>query len=107
MSSHKHPSPGERQQIAERLDKIEAYGKPRRVWVDDGHVFVESYAGAIVSMTPEVAIEMARLVGNAGADSLVNKIMDQRDAQEAIESGEPAGGAIERTDRAVLQPLKD
>ena len=29
-------------------------------------------------MTPEVAIEMGRLLGNAGADSLVNKIMDPR-----------------------------
>lgn len=91
MSSHQHTSARERQQIANRLDKVEAYGKPRRVWVDDGHVFVEGHDGAIVSMTPEVAIEMGRLVGNAGGDSLVNKVMDQRaDNEAASENGDAA-----------------
>jgi hypothetical protein len=64
----------------ERLARAEVYGKPRRVWVDDGHVFVEGHDGVVVSMTPEVAIELGRLIGNAGADSLVNKVLDQNSA---------------------------
>ena len=84
MSSRQRKSPTERQQIASRLGEVEAYGKPRRVWVDDGHVFVEGHDGAIVSMTPEVAIELGRLIGNAGADSLVNKIMDRTEDDNAV-----------------------
>jgi hypothetical protein len=34
-------------------------------------------------MTPEVAIDLGRLIGNAGADSLVNKIMDRSDGNAA------------------------
>lgn len=71
------PTDAERAAQAERLRQVEPYGKPRAVWVDDGHVFVEGHDGVIVSMTPEVAIELARLIGNAGADSLVNKVMDE------------------------------
>jgi hypothetical protein len=78
------PSPEERQGIAERLAKVEPYGKPRQVWVDDGHVFVEGYDGTVVSMTPEVAIELGRLISNAGADSLVNQVMDKDSGEEAI-----------------------
>lgn len=74
---------GEGKTIAERLARVEAYGKPRRVWVDDGHVFIEGHDGVVVSMTPEVAIELGRLIGNAGADSLVNKVMDQNAEGEA------------------------
>jgi hypothetical protein len=59
------------------LRKVEAYGKPKRVWVDDGHVFVEGHDGTIVSMTPEVAIELGRLIANAGAESLVNQVIDR------------------------------
>ena len=69
-------SPAAREKFAKRLAQVEAYGRPRRVWVEDGHVFVEGHDGVVVSMTPEVAIELARLIGNAGADSLVNKVMD-------------------------------
>ncbi|MGY4396774.1 stage III sporulation protein SpoIIIAA [Sphingomonas sp. UYAg733] len=76
MTEADHPSPAERTEIAARLRQVEAYGRPRRVWVDDGHVFVEGHDGTVVSMTPEVAIELGRLVGNAGAESLVNKVMD-------------------------------
>ena len=76
MSETGSLSPAERLKIAERLAAVEPYGRPRRVWVDDGHVFVEGHDGAIVSMTPEVAIELGRLIGNAGAESLVNKVMD-------------------------------
>ena len=83
MTSPPHTSPSERQGIAERLNKVEAYGLPRHVWVDDGHVFVEAYNGIVVSMTPEVAIEMGRLLGNAGADSLVNEVMDRGDARDS------------------------
>ena len=77
MAIRRAQTPEERRGTAERLAKAQPYGKPRRVWADDGHVFVEGYDGTVVSMTPEVAIEMGRLVGNAGADSLVNKIMDR------------------------------
>lgn len=66
----------ERHTFAERLSRVEPYGRPRRVWVDDGHVFVEGHNGTVVSMIPEVAIELGRLLGNAGSESLVNKIMD-------------------------------
>jgi len=76
------PSAGERLNIAARLAKVEPYGKPRRVWVEDGHVFVEGHDGTVVSMTPEVAIELGRLISNAGADSLVNKVMNKDNAQE-------------------------
>lgn len=75
---HAYPSNEiERAAQIERLRLVEPYEKPRKVWVDDGHVFVEGHDGVIVSMTPEVAIELSRLIGNAGADSLVNKVMDE------------------------------
>jgi hypothetical protein len=38
------------------------YGTPRRVWVDDGRVFVEGYDGAVLTMTPEVAIALGRML---------------------------------------------
>jgi hypothetical protein len=66
----------EREVYARRLAAAEAYGSPRQVWVEDGHVFVEGHDGRIVSMTPEVAIQLGRLISEAGADSLINKIMD-------------------------------
>jgi hypothetical protein len=52
------------------------------VWVEDGHVFVEGHDGKILSMIPEVAIEMGRLVSQAVADSLIIKVLD-RAAQAA------------------------
>lgn len=85
MTQSNEPAPGgDPQGAAERLAKARPYGKPRDVWVEDGHVFVEGHDGTIVSMTPEVAIDLGRLIGNAGADSLVNKVMEQRagDADE-------------------------
>lgn len=63
--------------LTKRAAQAEAYGKPRDVWVEDGHVFVESYDGNVVRMIPEVAIELGRLIADAGADSLVNKVVDQ------------------------------
>ena len=78
MAKSNLPSDAERARISERLSEAETYGKPRNVWVEDGHVFVEGHNGEVISMTPEVAIEMGRLLGNAGADSLMNKIMDPR-----------------------------
>ena len=59
------------------MTQAEPYGAPRKVWVEDGHVFVEGHDGVIVFMTPEVAIELSRLIGNAGAESLINKVMDK------------------------------
>lgn len=75
MTQSHHPSPSERIKIAERLGQVKAYGEPRRVWVEDGHVFVEGHEGTVVSMTPEVAIQVGRLLSNAGSESLVNKVM--------------------------------
>jgi hypothetical protein len=83
MTEIETPTSAERLEIAERLRKVEAYGKPRRVWVDDGHVFVEGHEGTVVSMTPEVAIELGRLIANAGADSLVNQVIDGGGVAEA------------------------
>lgn len=77
MTTNHRSSSADRKAFADRLAQVEPYGKPRKVWVDDGHVFVEGHDGVVVSMTPEVAIELGRLIGNAGADSLVNKVMDQ------------------------------
>jgi len=77
MTKSESSSSAEKLEIAERLRKVEAYGKPKRVWVDDGHVFVEGHDGTVVSMTPEVAIELGRLIANAGAESLVNQVIDR------------------------------
>jgi len=52
------------------------YGPPRKVRVEDGHVLVEALDGTVVIIEPEVAIEMSRLVGNAGAESLINKVVE-------------------------------
>lgn len=60
-----------------RGDGIEPYGSPRQVWVEDGHVLVEGYDGRIFSMTPEVAIDLGRTIGEAGTESLINKVMEQ------------------------------
>ena len=68
-------APADRQQ-RENLARAERYGKPRRVWVEDGHVFVEGHEGTMMSMTPEVAMEMGRLLTEAGTDSLINRVMD-------------------------------
>lgn len=52
------------------------YGPPRKVRVEDGHVLIEALDGTVAVMEPEVAIEMSRLVGNAGAKSLINKVVE-------------------------------
>jgi hypothetical protein len=52
------------------------YDTPRRVWVEDGHVFVEGHDGALLAMTPEVAIALGRKLENAGTESFINKVMD-------------------------------
>ena len=67
----------ERQELAKNLAGAKVYGKPRRVWVEDGHVFVEGYDEVVISMTPEVAIEMGRLLTEAGSDSLINRVKDE------------------------------
>lgn len=53
------------------------YGGTRRVWVEDGHVLIEGHDGAVLRATPEVAIEMGRLISEAGADALINKVMER------------------------------
>lgn len=64
-------------QIISHLAGTKEYGDPRQVWVEDGHVFVEGHDGEIVSMTPAVAIKMGRILGEAGAASLINQVMDE------------------------------
>lgn len=65
-------------QINGHLASAKEYGDPRQVWVEDGHVFVETHDGEIVSMTPAVAIKMGRVLGEAGAASLINQVMDDK-----------------------------
>lgn len=67
-------SASERHAAAENLARSKTYGDPRQVWVEDGHVFIEGYDGEVVSMTPAVAIKMGRLLGEAGAASLINQV---------------------------------
>jgi len=69
-------SPADRARIADHVAQTEAYVGPPRVWVEDGHVFVQAHDGSVVNMTPEIAIELGRMISNAGADSLVNKVRD-------------------------------
>ena len=64
-------------QVINDLAGAKDYGEPRQVWVEDGHVFVEGHDGEIVSMTPAVAIKMGRILGEAGAASLINQVMDE------------------------------
>lgn len=63
--------------VVKNLAHAKKYGDPRQVWVEDGHVFVEGHDGEIVSMTPAVAIKMGRMLGEAGAASLINTVMDE------------------------------
>ena len=70
-------------QVIYNLAGAKEYGDPRQVWVEDGHVFVEGHDGEIVSMTPAVAIKMGRMLGEAGAASLINNVMDERAKKEA------------------------
>ncbi len=53
------------------------YPAPHRIWVEDGHVFIEGYDGAVLRMTPEVAILLGRRLSEAGTESLINRVMDQ------------------------------
>lgn len=69
-------TPAEQRELAVNLAQAKRYRSPRRVWVEDGHVFVEAHDGEIVSMTPQVAIEMGRKLAEAGSDSLVNRVLD-------------------------------
>ena len=68
--------------IVSHLASAKKYGDPRQVWVEDGHVFVEGHDGEIVSMTPAVAIKMGRMLGEAGAASLINKVIDENARKE-------------------------
>lgn len=70
-------TPEEKARHALRLEESEAYGDPRKVWVEDGHVLVESYDGKVVHMTPEVAIKLGRIISEAGAESLINNVMEK------------------------------
>jgi hypothetical protein len=66
----------EKAEHALRMEGIEPYGSPRKVWVEDGHVLVEGHDGKIVSMTPEVAIDLGRMISEAGAESLINRVLE-------------------------------
>lgn len=75
---HNLLTPAEQHQLSINLAGARRYKKPRRMWVEDGHVFVEDYDGEILSMTPEVAIEMGRMLADFGTESLINRIMDDK-----------------------------
>ncbi len=62
---------------------------PRRVWVDDGHVFVERIDGSVVSMTAETAVNLSRQLGTAGSTAVINRVMDKgpRDAGDPPADG--------------------
>lgn len=66
----------EMEKVDADLAKAKPYGSPRRVWVEDGHIFVEEQHGDIVSLTPEAAIALGRLLSEAGTDALINRVID-------------------------------
>lgn len=74
-------TPAEKRQAINNLSNTKGYGEPRKLWVEDGHVFVEGHDGEVVSMTPTVAIKMGRMLGEAGAAALINRVMED-DAQD-------------------------
>lgn len=51
--------------------------QPRRVRVDDGHVMIEGHDGAILTMTPDVAIHPGRLLSETGTGSPIDKVVDR------------------------------
>ena len=58
------------------------YEHPRRVWVEDGHVYVDGHDGRTLQMTPEVAISMGRLLDRFGSDALIHKILEEGPARK-------------------------
>jgi hypothetical protein len=81
--SFQHPiSPQQRSDIADRLEHSERYNTPKRIWADDGHVFVETHEGKVLSMTPEVAIDLGRRISEAGAHSMVSHSLDRDSVRE-------------------------
>jgi len=70
-------SSDEKQVATDRLNRAKPYGTKRKVWVEDGHVFVDGHDGVTISMDPEVAIAMGRLLNEAGTDALINRVMDE------------------------------
>ena len=73
-------SASEKLLVNKDLKQAKAYGSPRKAWVEDGHVFLEGHDGEIISMTPEVAIQMGRTLSELGTDALINKVMDDTKA---------------------------
>jgi hypothetical protein len=73
---------GEQKAVVENLARAKPYGNPRKVWVENGHVLVEGHDGEIISMSPEVAINMGRQLSEAGTDSLINRVMDEGSKEE-------------------------
>ena len=66
----------EKLKLSEDLNRDKPYGSPRKVWAEDGHVFLEGLDELLISMTPEVAIHMGRTLSEVGTDALINKVMD-------------------------------
>lgn len=64
-------------QVTNHLAVAKDYGDPRHVWVEDDMFFFRGHDGEIVSMTPAAAIKMGRILGEAGAASLINQVMDE------------------------------
>jgi len=84
-------TPDELDQVVNNLAGAKRYGDPRKVWVEDGHVFVEGHDGGIVSLTPAVAIKMGRMLSEAGAASLINNVMDDSAQKISITEFDPPG----------------
>lgn len=76
----------EKEAHARFANGIKAYGSPRQVWVEDGYVLVEGVDGSIVSLTPEVAIDIGRTISEAGTQSLVSKVLNASKIDKALSS---------------------
>jgi hypothetical protein len=81
-------------QVTNNLAGAKKYGDPRQVWVEDGHVFIEGHDGEIIAMTPAVAIKMGRMLGEAGAASLINNVMDESAKKKGL-AANGSSGSIE------------
>jgi hypothetical protein len=57
-------------------DRAKLCEYPRKVWAEDGHLFIEGHDGYIILMKPEVALYVGRMLAEVGTDALINKVID-------------------------------
>ena len=67
--------------LSKDLDRAKLYGYPQKCWAEDGHVFIEWHDGDIISMTPEVALYVGRMLSEVGTDALIHKVIDDAKTQ--------------------------